>query len=152
MIPQVTLGALANNIVVTGTLTSSADGQYRAMSVKLLWSIRNVTVGQGPIIVGFAHSDYSVTEIKEAIEIASSINIGDKVSNEKANRLVRVVGVFSGAESDQVLNDGKPMKTRLNWQMPIGANVNVFAYNDSGAALTTGGLVEANGDLWVKDN
>ncbi len=151
-IPIITLGTLADVTVVTGAVTGAADGQYRAMSHKAVWSLRDFTAGEGPITVGYAHGDYSVTEIKEAIEIANSINLGDLVaSREQSQRLVRVVGVFQGTGEAESLNDGKPIKTRLNWAMPIGKALSVFAYNESGAALTTGAEIQATGDLWVKD-
>lgn len=154
VIPQVSLGTLGNVTAIVGAVTGAADGQYRAMSLNGTWSLKGATAGEGPIVIGFAHSDYSVTEIKEAIEIQNSINLGDKVAQEQANRLVRIVGTFPSAQvaaEDVVLNDGRPMKTRLNWAIPIGKAVNIFAYNDSGATLTTGAIVDFNGDLWVKD-
>jgi len=151
----ITLGALANQIVVTGALTGSADGAYRIISVSGVWSLKNAFAGEGPVTVGFAHSDYSVTEIKEALESGASISIGLKVEQERTRRLVRVVGQFAGPTidaQDQTLNDGKPIKTRLNWFIPIGKAVNLFAYNDSGAVLQTNGIVDFTGPLWVKDN
>ncbi len=151
-IPAIALGTLADVTVQVGAVTGSADGQYRAMSHKAVWSLRDFTAGEGPITVGYAHSDYSVTEIKEALEIANSINLGDLVaSREQSQRLVRVVGQFPGILAAETLNDGKPIKTRLNWAMPIGKALNVFAYNESGNSLTTGAFVQATGDLWVKD-
>ncbi len=146
----ITLGTLANVTVVTSAILGAADGAYRLMSLSQSWALKNLTVGEGPVTVGYAHGDYTVTEIKEAIEAGASISIGNKIANEQANRLVRIIGSFSG-EAEEVLNDGKPMKIRLNWAIPIGTTVNIFAYNDSGAALTTGGIIEVTGPVWVKD-
>ncbi len=150
-IPTMALSTLANVTAFVGAVSGSADGQYRAMSHSAVWSQSGATAGEGPITVGYAHSDYSVTEIKEALEIANSISLGDKVAQEKASRLVRIVGQFSAVGTDEVLNDGKPIKTRLNWAIPIGKAVNIFAYNESGAALSTGQVIQATGNLWVKD-
>jgi len=102
-------------------------------------------------MIGYAFSDYTVAEVKECLESQASIAPGGKIENERANRLVRIVGAFPGAAADEVLNDGKPIKTRLNWSIPIGDSVDIFAYNEGGSTLTTGGLIEADGDLWVKD-
>ncbi len=102
--------------------------------------------------MGYAHNDYTVTEIKEAIESASAINIGNKVVQEQGNRLVRVVGTINtDLDIDNRLNDGKPVKTRLNWFIPIGSAVNLFAYND-GTVMLTGAVLKANGEIWVKDS
>ncbi len=109
-----------------------------------------LTAGDGPIIVGYAHSDFSVTEIKEAIEASASISVGDQVAQERANRKVRLVGQLTDLVEE--LNDGKPVKTKLNWLIPIGKEVNIFAYNDGAALLTTGAVVSCSGDMWVKDS
>lgn len=143
--------ALANITVITQGLTGSADGKYRMISIIGTWSLRSHTPAEGPITVGYAHSDYSVTEIKEALEVEASISVGLKVEQEQSNRLVRIVGTFPGLLSDEVLDHGAPIKTRLNWEMPPGVQVNQFAYNNSGATLTTGSIVELIGKCWVKD-
>ncbi len=154
VIPQIPLSTLANVTVLTGAVTGSADGAYRAISISGTWSYKLVGTTEGPVVVGYAHSDYSVAEIKEALEIQNSINVGDKVAQEKAKRLVRIVGVFSESlisGGSATLNDGKPIKTRLNWFIPIGKAVNIFAYNDAGLALEGSSVIDMNGDLWVKD-
>jgi len=116
----------------------------------MVHSVLQLTAGEGPVTVGYAHSDYSVTEIKEAIESALSISVGDKVAQEKANRLIRIVGEISS--EDPILNEGRPIKTKLNWFIPIGKFVNMFAYNNNSSPLTTGAIQNASGNLWVKDS
>ncbi len=149
--PVIALSTLASGVVIVGVVAPNATQAYRAMSVKLLWALRDHTAGEGPLLFGYAHSDYAVTEIKECIEAQASIDTGDKVLMEQANRLVRLVGQFSGQATEEVVNDGRPLKTRLNWAINIGDNVNAFVYNESGAALTTGTVMNASGDMWVKD-
>ncbi len=147
--PELNLATLASDTAIVSGLTGVAADTYRAMSVKAVWSLSGLTAGEGPITVGFAHSDYTVTEIKECLEAAGAIDFGDKVAAEQANRLVRTVGQFSEANSS--LNDGKPIKTRLNWLISIGEEVNIFAFSeDDQANLTTGATVRITGDLWVK--
>ncbi len=148
--PAQALSTLAGVTALTTGLTGAADGAYRLVSANGVHSVLSLTAGEGPITVGFAHSDYTVTEIKEAIESALAISVGDKIAQEKANRLVRVVGEISAAEP--IMNEGRPVKTRLNWLIPIGKVVNMFAYNNNSGALTTGGIQNFTGDLWVKDS
>ncbi len=146
-----TLGA--NLAIVTGT-TGGSTSAYRAVSLKGTWTKSGGTLGEGPIIVGFAHSNYTVTEIKECLESSSSIAVGLKIEQEQSNRLVRIVGTF-GSKTDESLRNGLPVKTRLNWLIPAsgsGVEVNIFAYNDGGSALTTGTVIKFNGDMWVKDS
>ncbi len=151
-IPQITVGTLATITVVVGALAPASTAAYRLISCAHTWSLSGHTAGEGPYSVGYAFGDYSVAEIKESIEIANSISPSDKVAQEKANRWVRHVGTFSGAEVSESLNDGKVIKTRLNWFVPIGSTVNAFLYNeDLTANQTTGSLIDLTGNLWVKD-
>ncbi len=143
------MATTVTKIAVETDFTGAADGTYRAVSAKLAWSLQNLAAGDGPLIVGYAHSDYTVTEIKEAIEAVLAISVGDLIAQEQANRLVRVVGSLTD-EAPQ-LNDGMPISTKLNWLIPIGKNVEIFAYND-GITMTTGAVVNATGSLWVKDS
>jgi len=142
------LATTNTKLALSTGLTAAADAEYRAISAIGSWDLVGLTAGDGPIVVGFAHSDYTDVEIEEAIEALTAISLGDKIAQEKANRLVRVVGVLS--EGDTALNNGMPVKTRLNWAIPIGKFVDLFIYND-GVQLTTGAAVNFNGDLWVKD-
>ncbi len=146
----VTMATTAAQVALSQALTAaSTSGPYRCISVIASWRSQELTDADGPLIVGYAHSDYSVTEIKECIEASASIDQGDKVAQERANRLVRVVGTLGQAVDDE-LNNGAPIKTRLNWLIGIGDTVNAFVYND-GITMSTGALVRINGSLWVKD-
>ncbi len=155
---QLALGTLAANVAVTGSVFADPVGRpYRLISMIASWTLEDFNDDEGPVICGYAHGDYTATEIKECIEAGGSINVGNKVEAERANRLVRIVGTFGGsgvqnAVVDLVINDGKPIKTRLNWLIPIGQTFNMFAYNDSSVAnLTTGTLLKINGTAYVKD-
>lgn len=146
--PALALSTLAAAVAVKTGISGVAVSTYRAMSIKASWATSLLM--EGPVAVGLAHSDYTVTEIKEAIEAAAAINQGNKIAQEQANRLVRVVGYIT--PDDDNLNDGKPITTKLNWLMTIGSEVVMFVYNDSGAVLTTGAIQQLNGTLWVKDS
>ncbi len=148
--PELPLLTTASDTAIVTGFTGASPSTYRAMLLKAIWSLTDLTANDGPISVGVAFSDYTVTEIKEAIEVAGSISPLDKISQERANRLVRIIGSMN--EVRESLNDGQPITTKLNWLMPIGSFVNLFAYNQSTGALTTGAVVNVDGDLWVKDS
>ncbi len=148
--PSIALGALASGVAVASGLTGAAPNSYRCISTSMVWALELGTANEGPITVGYAHSDYTVTEIKEALEAAASIDPGKKIEQERANRLIRIVGTISSDE--ERLNDGRPVKTRLNWLIAPGDEVNAFAFNDSGASLTTGSILHPMGSVWVKDS
>ncbi len=121
----------------------------RIVSVKMTWQISALTADEGPLTVGYAHPDYSVTEIKECLEAQAAIDLGNKVAQEKANRLVRIVGTIDS--EDERLNDGLPVKTKLNWSLPAGMTPNVFVFNEQTGALTSGSSLKLSGDMWIKD-
>jgi len=147
--PAQPLLTLAGVTVLTTAVTPVADGEYTLVSLKMTHNVLTLTSNEGPITIGFAHSDYSDTEIKECLEQSGAISLGGKVEQEQANRLVRVIGVVSDLEP--MLNNGNPVKTKLNWKMTIGDTVQLFAYNDNSSALTTGAIQNAMGSLWVRD-
>ncbi len=147
--PEIALATLASDTVDTVGLTAASTSPYRAISLKATWALSNLTAGEGPITVGLAQSDYTITEIKECLEAAGAIDVGDLPAQEKANRYVRIVGTLNSANAS--LNDGRPVKTKLNWKVDIGKFVNVFVYNESTGVLTTGAFINVAGDLWIKD-
>ncbi len=151
---ELALGTLASDVAVVTSLTGNSDAQYRAISVSSTYSMVGITAGDGPITVGLAHSDYTVTEIKENMESAAAISPGLKIEQERTNRLVRVVGTLrpAGVGLGSFLNDGEPVKTRLNWLLPIGKSVNLFAFNEGTGALSTGAIVHMSGKIWVADS
>ncbi len=149
--PEKSLSTLLSDTAIVGDLTGVSANEYRCKSISACWALTGLTPGEGPITVGYAHSDYSVAEIKECLEAQAAIDFGDKIAMEQGNRLVRVIGSFS-PEANSALNDGKPIKTKLNWLIGIGDQVNMFCFNDSPSTLTTGSRVHAVGEMWVQDS
>jgi len=152
---SVTVGALVALDVVDGDLIPLSVNPYRLMSIDLAYSLADLgaTSDDGQEF-GVAHSDYTAAEIEECLEAQTSIDIGNKVEMERANRLVRSIGVFSGQPgtgAGRDFNDGRPMKTKLNWRMGIGDKLRLWIRNGSANNYTTGALVVAIGNAWVKD-
>ncbi len=150
--PARTLTTLAAATAITSGTTGVAVTPYRLMTAKLVWALTGLTAGEGPITCGYAHSDYSATEIKEAIESAASIDLGNLQAREQSERLVRIVGTFGAVAAGAELNDGNPISTKLNWLISIGDQVNIFAWNEDTSALTTGASLNAVGTMWLKDS
>ncbi len=150
--PSLGLGTLATLTALTVAVTPASSSTYRCISIDTVWNGVGVTQTGGPFTVGYAHSDYSVGEIKECIEASAAIDVGNKVASEQANRLVRIVGTmdFDVAFRGD-LNDGKPVKTRLNWLIAIGQSVNAFVYNEGTVAIT-GSTLKLTGNMYVKDS
>ncbi len=147
------LGAVAALDVTSFGLTATTLNPIRLISLNASFSLADVTDIDDGHTFGLAHGDYTNAEIEECLEAATSIDPGDKIANERANRLVRFIGTFkkdAGGLSGSY-NDGKRTKIRLNWPMPIGKLIVMWVRNASGTVWTTGSTLTVDGDLWVKD-
>ncbi len=154
---ELAIGALAADDVISGALTLAGVGTYRAMSIKCAWGLSDIPIGlDDNFQFGVAHSDYTAAEIEECLEAQESIDLGDKVAQERANRLVRLIGIMNPiivtADTGAQFQNGRQVKTRLNWLMSIGDTLVVWVRNGSGTIWSTGTLITTIGDLWVKDS
>lgn len=140
-----TVGTPTDNLVVKSDIASGFSDNFHVVSMDLGFAIRDLTAGEGPISCGVAHNDYSVTEIAEALSASSSTDRGDKVAQEQRKRLVRSVGNFPGIATGEVLNDGKPIRKKLNWLINESNTVAMWIQNLSGTTLTTGAILECVG-------
>ncbi len=108
------LGALASDDVSASQLGPTLNEDYFCTSIDLNWSMVGLA-GEGPIEFGVAHADYSATEIEECLEVSVSAP-NNLIEKERANRLVRVIGIFDQTTVPERINDGRPIKTKLNWR------------------------------------
>ncbi len=143
---QSVLSTLADGTVLRSSLTNLND-DFWFQSGDLTWALDGHTAGEGPIVVGIAHGDLSVVEIKEAIE-AKPTSRGDVIGREQARRPVRVVGQFPGLDTNEVLNDGKPIRTPIKMYLAEGIELNMFSFNKTGAPLSTGSIINTQGVLY----
>ncbi len=136
------LGTLASLTLVADIFDQVVDNKTKATSIIASYSMNSATMaaGVGPVLVGLAHSDYTDAEIEEVIESVGSWTLGNKVSQEVAKRQVRRIGTFPqpiNAGDAVVLNDGKPIRTKLNWILMEGQSLRIWAYNLGSAAFAT---------------
>ncbi len=136
----------------TGILdpTDVVDDRSFLLSVEATYTLNNLTAGQGPLDVYLAHSDYTLAEVEEFIELQTGWGDADEISKEIGRRRIRHVGAFSGVANEEVMNDGKPIKTPIRFVVNEGQGLNVVTYNDSGSILTTGAAVRIKGHCWIK--
>lgn len=143
------LSTLGGASLLGADLFPSVDGDFYVVSVKGNWTIKDQTAGEGPIIVGFAHGDYTDAEIEEWYEVTGEFIRGDKIANERARRRCRESGAFQCKDQQpETLNDGNPQNTPMRFVIEDGQNIKFWAYNDSGATLTTGAIVEFRGKVF----
>ncbi len=148
----VAAGALATLDVAVGTAVVASDTDYLLMSADISYTWQNyidsAAALEGPIMVGIAAGDYTATEIEECLEASASIQLDDRIAQEQSNRLVRTVGMLSVEQP--TLNEGMPVKTKLNWRVPVGSQPQFFIYNQGAQTLTTGSALNANGHFNIK--
>ena len=136
------LGTLASVTLISSDFDEAVTEKTLVTSLVASFSLDNLTSPQGPILFGVAHSDYTDAEIEAVIESTGSWAVGDLVqSKEVAKRLVRIIGQFASNEPaatvDVSWNNGRPVKTKLNWMLNTGQTLNLWAYNKSASALST---------------
>ncbi len=144
----ITLGTLGVGTVINaGMLGASLGEDLFCISVDINWALRGFTAAEGPISVGVAHSDYSVGEIGENLD-AELTDPDDKIQQERARRLVRRSGMFPGLASNEVLNQGTPLRTTMKFSVGDTFNPSIWARNLGPSALTTGAIVQLDGTLY----
>ncbi len=156
---ELQLGTLSARTAVSVLFDESVIERTLVSSLVATYSIDAFTQGtdDGPIMVGVAHSDYTSSEIEEWIENTGSWNEGDLVQmREVGKRLIRKVGIFrnpDAATGSEVLNFGRPIKTRLKWLLTTGQTLRLWAYNlGNGNLATTDPNIHCEGhvNLWPR--
>ncbi len=151
------IGALASADVISGAVTNQAQDKLRFVSLHASFGITDLGAAvDDAFAFGVAHSDYDAAEIEECLEAGGSIDLGNKLAQEQANRLVREIGQINGSQGGPAVggipwNDGEPVKIKLNWLMSAGDALHLWVRNNSGVVYTTGATLSIAGTLWIKD-
>ncbi len=143
----ITIGALADAVVVSGSLTGLGTTRFRVVSADLMWAQNGHTSPEGPMIVGIFNGDLSNTEVGEALD-AIPTSQSDIIAIERTRRPVRRAGVFSGQNAVENLYDGRMKRVKLHTVLNEGVELKAFARNASGATFTTGTLLEVTGTVY----
>ncbi len=145
---KVTLATLGSNVAITGDVFDSVLVEdLFCISCDINVALRDHTAGEGPIEFGLAHGDYSAAEIEECLSV-SLLSPDNKIEGERARRLVRRIGYFAGLSTEEVFNNGVPKRVPLRWTQGDGTQMDMWAANRSGAALTTGTILEFQGTMY----
>ncbi len=153
------LGTLAAQTAFGSVVAGAVVDSTWVSSVKAIYSISNYTpiAECGPFIAGWAHSDYSDTEIKEWIEIAGSWDAGDMIAQEKSRRKIRQVGTFedlpAATTGTTSMADGRQITTKLGWLLSPSDTLKFWVYNAGTAAVATTDpevRVQGHANLWPK--
>ncbi len=143
--------ALGSGLVAKANFAQAITGnRVFAVYCKGIWSWRLATAGEGPVEVGFAHSDYTAVEIEEAIENTSSWSSLDKVGAERARRLVRRAVKMDLLTVDGVVREGAPLFRKLGYWLEDGATMAGWVRNEDPDTMTTGMVARFSGYLAVR--
>ncbi len=143
----------------TSVATQTVVDTTRVSSVKCTYTLSDWTpiANAGPIMFGIAHSDYSNAEIEEWIEATGGWDQGNLVqTREVRSRLIRQIGVMETPEAatgSSRVNDGRMLKTKLNWLLSEGDGLKFWAYNTGNAAAATtvpNFIVFGHANLWIQ--
>ncbi len=155
-VPRVTashaLGALASNDLSLTAFPTALDQEAWAISMDVVTNLHGLTAGEGPVVVGVAHGDYSAAEIEEWFEAGGSWAKADQVTGEQARRKCRVIGTFAQFNqpgTDATLNNGNPKRVKLGFMIEDGQTLSLWVYNESSATLTTGAIAEIKGKIYL---
>ncbi len=144
----ISLGALTAGDVTAGDFSQVMDDRVYAVWAKGSWSIAGGTAGEGPVTVGFAHSDYTAAEIEECLESAASWDQGDKVAQEQRKRKVRRAGTIDLDTGSDSLNNGAEKYMRLGFIIEDGETLATWARTKG--LLTTGATMSFSGIIAVR--
>ncbi len=153
---NLSLGSLAAATLIGVAFDENVNERSLVSSIVATYSLADVAsaANRGPVMVGIAHGDYTDAEIEAVIENTGSWNEGAKPQQEISKRLVRMIGTFPSTESateTDVLNDGKPIRTKLNWILNQGQGLRLWGYNTGTAALLAGGVrTEGHANIWPR--
>jgi len=153
---ELDLGTLAGRTLVAQVFDESVVERTFVSSIRASWSLSGLTpaTDDGPVLVGIAHQDYTAAEIEEVIENTGSWSEADLIAQERGKRKVRIVGTFPMPKDlldSVVLNEGRPIRTKLGWILTTGQSLDLWAYNlgTSGFAGTAPKVhLEGFANLW----
>ncbi len=140
---EIALSTLATATGIVDPLTfgeNTLSDNYFVNSVQVGVGVTGFTDGEGPLLIGIAHADYSLAEIEQWVEQTAAYTRANLIGREIANRLIRKIGIVTLAAGSAVR---RSKKMKLNWQLHAGnSGLQLWVYNLDTNTLTTGCVVD----------
>ncbi len=136
----ITLGALATITAIKSGSQINPTDDFRLIKTEYFIGVEGMTSGEGPVLIGLADNELSVTEIAGSIGADGPVDRNDRGGEEAATRAVWVLDaifsqVFPGGSSST-----KGEKT-FRWTFSNPEGWTFFAFNNDPNTLTTGTIV-----------
>ncbi len=141
--------------LIAALISETADNKFIATSLEATYQL---TVEQAAepnsiaaVSFGVAKSDYSAAEVETWVENSSGFKRENLISQEISKRMIKQIGMFSPravTAAQQVvatINEGMPIKTRLNWRILANTTLLFWVYNGGPTAI----VVAANQKVHV---
>ncbi len=144
---QITLGALNANAAIKQANPLVLAEDFRMLKSEHFLTMESGTfvAGDGPIVVGVANGELSVTEIAECLNTDGPLNRNDRANQESAERAVfpfcQLDFIEKAVGGVEVLNQGLPVVFKKPWTYSNPEGWTLFAFNHGGSALTTGAIL-----------
>lgn len=154
----ISFSGLGANTLVSAPVSDVVTESTWISSVVCNYSLNKWTpvAAAGPLLFGWAHSDYNDAEIEAYIEQSANWSVADLVSQEIAKRKIKIVGIINPAElatQSATFREGRMVTTKLNWMLHTGHNIDLWTYNTGTVAqITTTSVLQAHGhaNLWPR--
>ncbi len=141
----ITLGTLANVTAIKQGSPLVFKEDFRLIKMIMSMHTRGQTVGEAGIEIYLCNNDLSVAEIAEAIVTAGPLSRNETVAEDLAKRAVFLLGNI-GALGVVDFIQGKGgqygvIEENIRWSFSDPEGWCIVAFNNSGAALTTGQVI-----------
>ncbi len=136
---------IAAKDLVAALISETADDNFIMTSLEATYTL---TIEQAAepnsieaISFGIAKDDYSAAEVETWVENSTGFKRADLISQEISKRMVKNIATFApravnaGQQIVVQVNDGMPIKTRLNWRILSGHTLLVWIYNGGDVAI-----------------
>ncbi len=140
----ITLGALNSLAVVKQDNPLVIGDDFRMIKAQILPYLSGATPveNDGPVIIGIADDELSVTEIAECLVAAGPLDRNDNLANERAMRPVFEIAQLPFVDdTSETVQYVLPLEKVVRWTFSNPEGWTLFAFNNGGSALTTGGVI-----------
>lgn len=142
-----TLGAALALIVATKVVTTN----FRLIKAEGWLHWQDATTEEGPLMIGIARGNLTVTQIKEALD-SDVLSPASTEANEQAMRPIFLFDEMLKADVASTKHSAYVSKT-IRWTFTENVGFQLFCFNINTGALTTGSSIRGRMKyygVWVK--
>ncbi len=140
--------------MVSTNIDSGREQGVKVTRMRILGSFEGKTEGDGPVLIG-VQVGHTTATLEAFLDSDPQGQITDQLQPQKG-AFIKVLGVLPASETKgriQGMTDDW-MIGISQWSIPEGSTLQAFAFNASGATMTTGTLVDLQmlfDYIWLKD-